>query len=148
MDLNNCCFSGRIVDDAKLDEKSGGFPIVSFSLAINETRKSKQKEHEYYKYASFIDCVFFGNYAKAIVKGLKRGTYITISCRLRQERWIYDNKNYKRIVFIVNELAFLSERKKENNDKLEQFKTDNDGILNTEEPKELTNDEVMESGLF
>lgn len=148
MDLNSCCFSGRIVFDAEMKESTNGLAIVTFSLAINETRKSKTDEKKYEKYANFINCVFFGNYAKAIYRALKRGTYVTINCKLKQERWTHFEEKHQRIVFIVNELAFLFPSKKENDSEFEKTKWQKKEIENAEEPKELTENELLENGIF
>lgn len=148
MDLNSCCFSGRIIFDAEIKDSANGIAIVIFSLAINESRKSKTENGKYEKYANFINCVFFGNYAKAIYKALKRGVYVTINCKLRQERWSHFEQKHQRIIFVVNELAFLSSPKKKDDPEFAKTKYQKEEIENAEEPKELTNDELLENGIF
>jgi len=83
-DINVLTMTGRVVRDAEIKHGSSGTAVCLFSVATN---KSTKKGGEWTTEGHFFDCVIFGRLAEAIVKRLNKGTGVTLSGSLHQERW-------------------------------------------------------------
>lgn len=98
-DLNHVDLGGRITKDVVL-ENIKDTTIAKISIAVNHSRwdsKAQQSVDE----VTFVDFSIFGDYAKNMVKYLKKGTYITVEGRLAMDRWTSDDgKNQQRLKFV------------------------------------------------
>ncbi len=106
--INTVTLSGNLTKDATLRNNA-----LQFSVAVNNSRKNAEGEWE--DYASFIDCVIFGNRAKALEQYLVKGQKVLISGRLNQSRWEDKDGNPRRAVSVfVNELELVSGKPRKN----------------------------------
>lgn len=104
MAINNVILSGNIVADAE-KFSAGETPACSFSIAVNEYSKDKE-------FANYFDCAIFGNRAKGLFPYLTKGKKVTVSGRLRQDRWqTEDGQNRSKVRVIVSELDFAVAKK-------------------------------------
>jgi len=99
-DLNHVDLGGRITKDVVLENIKDTTFIARISIAVNHSRwdsKAQQSVDE----VTFVDFSIFGDYAKNMVKYLKKGTYITVEGRLAMDRWTSDDgKNQQRLKFV------------------------------------------------
>ncbi|MBQ1839991.1 MAG: single-stranded DNA-binding protein, partial [Atopobiaceae bacterium] len=63
MAVNIIALTGNLVRDPDVKAMTSGNVIMNFSLAVNERVRNSQGEYE--DYASYVDCVMFGNRAEA-----------------------------------------------------------------------------------
>ena len=107
-DINSCTFTGRLTKDCEIKATQSGVTVVRFSIANNWYSSQAKKEE-----ASFFDCVMFGKMADGLAPYLKKGTAVTISGELRQQRFQSNGENRSKIEIIVNSIKLQSEKKEE-----------------------------------
>ena len=111
MPINNVIVSGNLVSDCE-KFMAGETPAISFAIAVNEYSKDKEKE-----FANYFDCALFGNRAKGLSPFMTKGKKVTVSGRLRQDRWqAEDGSNRSKVRIIVNDVDFASARKDDEKD--------------------------------
>lgn len=98
MNTNVCVFTGRLIKTALLNELPNGSYICNFCIAVDESLKDNAK------WTNFINCSIYGKYAESLVKYLKKGVEVTVTCRLHQNRWKKEDKNHNSYVFYVDNL--------------------------------------------
>lgn len=110
MSINKCMLSGNIVRDAELRSSGSGMTVLSFSVAVNERRKSA--DGDWGDYPNYIDCKMFGKRADAVYPFLRKGTKVAIEGRVHQDRWEDRDSGQKRSKVSVNvdEIEFMSRR--------------------------------------
>lgn len=109
MAINNVTVLGNIVADCE-KFMAGETPACSFALAVNEYSKDKE-------YASYFDCVIYGNRAKSLAAYLTKGKKVCVSGRLRQDRWqAEDGSNRSKVRIVVSDLDFFSAKKEDEKD--------------------------------
>lgn len=84
-DLNNILLTGRIVKDAELKYTTKGTPALSFSLAVNQSRKDDAGQ--WMESTSFFDCAAYKKLAEDMSRKLLKGVPVVIQGTLKQERW-------------------------------------------------------------
>ena len=96
MNLNNVCFSGRLVKSPELKELTNDkkTKVVNFSLAQNIKVKGGED-------AVFINCVAYDKIAENVTR-VEKGSEVIIEGRLNQNKWIdattNENKQYLEII--------------------------------------------------
>ena len=106
MAINTVCITGNVTADCE-KFAAGETPAISFAIAVNEYSKDKE-------FVNFFDCVMFGNRAKGIAPFIVKGAKVSISGRLRQDRWqAEDGTNRSRIRIIVSDIDFIVSKKDE-----------------------------------
>lgn len=103
--LNSVTIGGNMTRDAELRYTASGTPVLSFGVAVNESRKVGD---EWEDYANFIDCAMFGKRAESVSDYLRKGTYVSITGRLHQNRWEKDGQPRSKIEVIVDNIHFES----------------------------------------
>lgn len=84
MDTNSVVISGNLTRDPETRVTAGGTTIVDFSIAWNE----RIKDGEEWTYRpSFFDATIYGKHAETLQRYLRKGMHVTITGRMRQERW-------------------------------------------------------------
>lgn len=96
-DMNSVTIIGNLVRDAELKVQGSGFSVMSFSIAVNRSRK---KDGEWVDEASYFDCVLFGKQADALKQYMTKGKKIGLEGYLRQDRWTDSEGNKKSRVVI------------------------------------------------
>jgi single-strand DNA-binding protein len=104
-DVNTIAITGRLTREPELKNIGNDVVVCNFSVA-NNFYAGKGKEEG----VSFLDCKAFGKGAEVLAKYMKKGSKITLSGQLRQERWTKEGKNFSRCVINVQQFNF-GERK-------------------------------------
>ena len=108
--LNVVTLGGNLTRDAVLKTTDGGFSILEFGVAVNESRKNQQTG-EWDEYPNYVDCKVLGKRAESLERFLSRGTYVALTGRLHQSRWKNnDGQNRSRIEVVVDEIHFETRR--------------------------------------
>lgn len=101
--LNSVVVEGRLTRDAEMRFSNSGFPILKFSIACNDRRKT---DGEWADEVSFFDCVILGKLAEAISPRMTKGAAAVCSGKLNQSRWTdKEGQNRSRIEIMVNEVS-------------------------------------------
>jgi len=92
--INQVCIEGNLTRAAELSHWQDGKPYCRFTIASNESYKDQNGQWQ--DVTSFIDCMCTGNYAESMSKHLLKGRRLTVTGRLKQQRWTDDagNKHY------------------------------------------------------
>lgn len=109
MSLNAVAISGNLGKDAELRVTTGGTSVLAFSVAVNERRR--QSDGTYKDKANWIDCVMFGKRAEGIQPYLRRGSKLSLTGRISQNKYEHDGKTYSRIEVIVDEVELMNTRR-------------------------------------
>ena len=101
--INTVVIAGRTTKDPEIKVTPSGTTVLSFSLAVNDTKKNAQGEWE--EIANFFDCVLFGERAERLAQYIPKGSKLTINGRLHQDRWqAQDGTNRSRVSIIVQDI--------------------------------------------
>lgn len=114
-DVNICCFTGRLTKDpeVKQTEKSA---ICNFTIAVNyfDSRDKTEK-------ASFLDIKCFAHNANYVGKYAKKGSPVTVSGEVRQERWEHEGQNRSKIVFYADKVKLEGKKETEGSSGQSQY---------------------------
>ena len=108
--LNTVSIGGNLCRDAELRATASGMAVLTFSVAVNESRKNQQTG-EWEDYPNFIDCTMFGRRAESVSRYLTKGTYVALTGRLHQNRWQNkDGQNRSKLEVTADNIHFESRR--------------------------------------
>ena len=96
MDVNNITVSGRLTADPVL-KQAGEHQLGNFSIACNR-RYGKTD------YTSFFNCTAWSGTAKIVADYCKKGSLITVTGEIKQDRWEKDGKTMSTINIVVKEV--------------------------------------------
>ena len=103
-DVNHVVLVGRLTRDAELKYTPSGYPISTFSLAINRRKKSGDT---WVDEANFFDVDLFGKSAESLKTYLVKGKQIAVDGELRQDRWEKDGQKHSRVIISANNVQLL-----------------------------------------
>ena len=89
--INFVVIEGNLVKAAELSRWSNGTPYCKFTIANNESYKDDQGN--WTDIPSFFDCIIKGNYGESMHKHLLKGRRVTVTGRLKQNKWKDENGN-------------------------------------------------------
>lgn len=108
--LNTVSIGGNLCRDAELRATASGMAVLTFSVAVNESRKNQQTG-EYEDYPNYVDCTMLGRRAESVSRYLTKGTYVALTGRLHQNRWQNnDGQNRSKLEVTVDNIHFESRR--------------------------------------
>lgn len=108
--LNTVSIGGNLCRDAELRATASGMAVLTFSVAVNESRKNQQTG-QWEDYPNYVDCTMFGSRAESISRYLTNGTYVALTGRLHQNRWQNkDGQNRSKLEVTVDNIHFESRR--------------------------------------
>lgn len=108
--LNTVSIGGSLCRDAELRATASGMAVLTFSVAVNESRKNQQTG-EYEDYPNYVDCTMFGRRAESVSRYLTKGTYVALTGRLHQNRWQNkDGQNRSKLEVTADNIHFESRR--------------------------------------
>jgi len=122
-DINSVVLVGRITKDVGSDERSfsyigNGTAKAVVNIAVNRgVKKGDKWEDE----ASFFDVVIWGKTAENLKPRLTKGTQITVSGYLKQDRWEKDGQKQSRVQIIADMVEVPNVSKKEADKVAEAF---------------------------
>lgn len=108
--LNTVSIGGNLCRDAELRATASGMAVLTFSVAVNESRKNQQTG-EYEDYPNYVDCTMFGRRAESVSRYLTKGTYVALTGRLHQNRWQNkDGQNRSKLEVTADNIHFEPRR--------------------------------------
>lgn len=108
--LNTVSIGGNLCRDAELRATASGMAVLTFSVAVNESRKNQQTG-EYEDYPNYVDCTMLGRRAESVSRYLTKGTYVALTGRLHQDRWQNkDGQNRSKLEVTADNIHFESRR--------------------------------------
>lgn len=108
--LNTVSIGGNLCRDAELRATASGMAVLTFSVAVNESRKNRQTG-EYEDYPNYVDCTMLGRRAESVSRYLTKGTYVALTGRLHQNRWQNkDGQNRSKLEVTADNIHFESRR--------------------------------------
>lgn len=103
-DINVVVLTGRLVRDVEIRNTSSGTPVASGSIASDDG--FGEREH-----TSFFDFTLWGKAAEGLARYMTKGRDVTISGRLRQDRWrAQDGGNRSKVVVNIERVKFNGRR--------------------------------------
>lgn len=108
--LNTVSIGGNLCRDAELRATASGMAVLTFSVAVNESRKNQQTG-EYEDHPNYVDCTMLGRRAESVSRYLTKGTYVALTGRLHQNRWQNkDGQNRSKLEVTADNIHFESRR--------------------------------------
>lgn len=109
-DINVVVIAGRLTKNAEF-RQVGGTNNARFTIATNRSRKvNDQWEDE----TSFIDIQAWGRLAENMSGRLGKGTSVTVSGYLRQERWESSGEKRSRLVVVADQITVHTPKEQDN----------------------------------
>lgn len=112
-DLNVVAVVGRVTKDVTLEYTNSGTSYCQFSIACAEWIPG-QNGQDGKEETSFFDVKLWGKTAENFVAKAQKGTVVSISGRLRQERWEKDGSNFSKLAIKALSVNCLSGYKTQN----------------------------------
>ena len=97
--------SGNLTRDAELRATRSGSRVLSFSVAVNESRRDPQTG-EWKEQPNYVDCTVWGKRAEGLAPHLRKGTKVMVSGRLRWHSWDQDGERRSKLDVVVDGLDF------------------------------------------
>jgi single-strand DNA-binding protein len=122
-DINSVVLVGRITKDCGSDERSfsyvgNGTAKAVVNIAVNRgVKKGDKWEDE----TSFFDVTIWGKTAENLKPRLTKGTQITVSGYLKQDRWEKDGQKQSRVQVVADMVEIPNVSKKEADKVAESF---------------------------
>ncbi len=108
--LNLTIVEGNLTREPELLYTKSGNSVCKFDIAVNSN--FKQKESEYHE-VSFITVNVWNKLAEVCATYLKKGSFVRIRGRLKQQSWVSkDGSKKQKIVIMAETIDFLSSRTK------------------------------------
>lgn len=102
--MNNIIISGNVVRDAELRATTTGKQVCDVRFAIREDRKPDTAE------TTFVDLTIWGERAEKLAQHLTKGKALLVQGRLEVRDTTKDDKKYRSVKVVVNELEFLDKK--------------------------------------
>lgn len=107
-DINIVSISGNITRDSELKHTTSGTPVLSFGVAVNESRKNQQTG-EWEDRPNFIDCTMWGARAEKLQQYLTKGRRVALNGRLHFRSWeAQDGSKRSKLEVVADNLVFMS----------------------------------------
>jgi len=94
--MNFITLTGNLTADPEMSFTGTGTPHCKFTVAV-----SQGKDRE----ALFIDCEVWNDDISENVAMLKKGNRVTVVGRLKEDRWEYEGKKYRKFVVTAQDVA-------------------------------------------
>lgn len=107
MSINKVVISGNLTRDPEVRQTASGMPVLSFGIAVNDSRKNAQTG-EWENYANFIDCTWFGTRAEKCAQYMYKGQKVAIEGKLRWSQWEKNGDKRSKLEVIVEEIELMS----------------------------------------
>lgn len=112
MSINKVVISGNLTRDPDLRVTSGGTPVLSMGVAVNDRRRNPQTG-DWEDYPNFVDAILFGSRAESVKSYLSKGSKVAIEGKLRYSSWDRDGQKRSKLEVIVDELELMSRGQQE-----------------------------------
>lgn len=105
-DLNVVALTGRLTRDMEVTYTNTGYAIGKFGLASGEYHKGSDGKGS--EITSYFDINLFGKMAETMQNYLKKGKAVSVSGRLRQDRWERDGQKHSKVYVIADKVSFTN----------------------------------------
>ena len=106
--LNLTIVEGNLTKDPELLYTKSGNSVCKFDIAVNSN--FKQKDSEYHE-VSFISVNVWNKLAEVCATYLKKGAFVRIKGKLKQQSWIgKEGVKKQKVVIIAETVDFLGSR--------------------------------------
>lgn len=109
MSINHVSIVGNLTRDPELRSTQSGTPVLSFGIAVNDSRKNASGQWE--DVPNFFECSMFGNRATALSDILTKGMKVAIVGKLHYSSWEKDGKKHSKVDIIAREIELMQKRK-------------------------------------
>lgn len=103
-DINNVTLIGRATRDAELKYTAAGTALLTFSIAVNESRKI---DGQWRDEAGFFDVNLWGKLGESLKNLIVKGKQVAISGRLQQQRWETNGEPRNRVIIVADTVQLL-----------------------------------------
>lgn len=101
--INSVTLSGNLTRDPELRTLPSGTELCEFGIAVNESRKT---DDGYEDVPHFFDVKVWGNFGNLCARKLAKGTLVSLSGRLQQERWeTEDGSKRSKVVIVARDIT-------------------------------------------
>lgn len=114
--LNQIVMVGRLVGEPEVKELEDGKEVSNITLAVPRSYKNAEGEYE----TDFVDCTLWNGVARNACEYLKKGDLVGIKGRVETKVVETDGESRKYTTVVAEKLTFLSSRKNEIDEELEQ----------------------------
>ncbi len=122
-DINTVVQVGRLTKDGEL-KQVGGSSVLKFSIASNWSKKVGDNWEDQVNY---FDVQIWGRRAESLEQYLKRGTQVSVSGVLRQDRWEQDGQTRSRVFINADNIQLLGSRDNSNGGNNQQSNNSSNG---------------------
>lgn len=109
MDINTVTLSGNVARDAEMRYTKSGGTVISFPIAVGETVGGGDGQTSTRTSYFDVACFFGTDHLRA---ALGKGSHVTVSGRLRQDRWQdkQTGENRSRLGIVADEVDVMTPR--------------------------------------
>lgn len=108
MAVNQVAIAGNLTKDAVLRMTRTQKPMLRFTVAVNERKRSETGE--WVEEPVFVPCVLFGTRADKLASHLVKGTKVAVSGRLHQVSYLKDDERRSFLEVVVDDIEFISRK--------------------------------------
>lgn len=108
--LNRVNLMGRLVRDPELRQTTGGTPVATFTLAVEQDFKDKSTGE---RSADFIDIVAWRQTGEFVSRYLSKGRMCVVDGRLQARTWKDKNGNSRKTVEVVADHVYFADSRRE-----------------------------------
>ena len=108
MSINTATISGNLGGDPDLRYTNGGTPVMTLNVAVND--RVPDGNGGYIDRPNWIKVTVWGNRAESLAKYLRKGSHVTVTGRLRQEKWEKNGENRSSVGIVLESIDFSSPR--------------------------------------
>lgn len=101
--MNKVLLVGNLVKDVEVRYTTSDSAVARFTIAINRETKNKDGNYD----ADYINCVSFGERAKALSEYLKKGTKVSVEGRIQTGPYEKDGKKVYTTDIVVEKIRFI-----------------------------------------
>jgi single-strand DNA-binding protein len=108
-DINIVGMTGNLTRDSELTYTQSGYPVLKFSIANNQSKKSGE---EWVEEASFFDFAIFGKRAESLAPMLVKGIKVAVQGKAKQDRWQdqQSGANRSKVQFTADSIVIMTAR--------------------------------------
>ena len=107
--LNHIVLMGRLTRDPEVRHTQSGFPVASFTLAVERDFAQKGAERQ----TDFIDIVAWRSTAEFVSKYFTKGQLVAVAGRLQIRDWTDNNGGKRRSAEVVADNVYFAEGKRD-----------------------------------
>ena len=112
--LNSVIIEGNLVSDCEIRD-AGSTKVSAFTIATHYTYLQQDaKQKNYQENTDYFDCESWGKgFAGVAEKYLKKGVFVRVQGRLRQDSWkTEDGKTRSKVVIVADKVNFTVDKNK------------------------------------